>query len=208
MAKFCINSVDTTTNTTKGGFIMNFVRFFLNFFKSLFTTMFRKEKTPSRWDILNHEFEVLHKENEILEEVINLLRRGCYGWNDPYTYSKVCDLIKQIARDPSRYNGAEELHDLAGGIFYYRDKECEVHEIPYHQMNEEYMLLKKRDAIPRDWDKYVHANCNYSYLAAMQCIQKYHMPKILWHTEFRFKKNKERMNEIMEELFGPVSVEA
>ena len=212
MAKFFVNSVNTTANTTKGGFVMNFVRFFLNFFKSMFTTMFRKEKAPSHRDILNQEFEMLHKENEILEEVRNLLRGGYPGWNDPYTYSKVCDLIKEIARDPSRYNGAEALNDLAGGTFYYYfgtvDGVAQYYEVPYAQMSDEYHLLDNANVIPRDWNEYKHAKCNYSYLGAMQWMQKHHMPMILWHADFRFEKNKERMDAILNELYGPVPAEA
>lgn len=204
MAKFAFATTHDNVTNTKGGFIMNFVRFILNFFKSIFC----KEHTPSHREILNQEYETLYKENEILKEVRNLLRKGYPGWDDPYTYSRACDLIKQIARDASRYNGSEKLHDYAGGIFYFYDKDNQFHEVSYQQMSEEYRLLSKNNAIPRDWDKYVHGKCNYKYLGAMQVIQKNHLPMLNWHANVRFDKNKERMDAILEELYGAVPAEA
>lgn len=203
MAKFVPATTNKVTNSSKGGFIMNVVRVILHFFKSLFT-MFRKERTPSHRDILNKEYDALFKENEILEEVRNLLRRGWSSWNDPYTYLRVCELIKEIPSDPDRYNGAGELNDYAGGVFYYYDKDTHYKEISYTQMSEEYRLLQRCDAIPRQWDKAKFGNSDYSYLHAMKQIRLCHLPNIKVHADIRFKKNAERMEAIQEELFGAV----
>lgn len=192
-------NINNNDNSMGGNAMKNFINNIIRAIANVFNTLFHKEKEPTYQQLLNQEYSMLSEENEKLVQIEGALK-GWPGWNDPYTFDKVCELVKQVERTPDRYNGSEGLHDNAGGNFYYWDKDNNFHEVPYLRMSDEYFRLTKLGVIPKDWNSYKPAPAHYDYLQAMVHVIS-RLKSIKWHVEFRKKKNQERMDAILNELY-------
>lgn len=186
----------TNKNNNGGNTIMNVI---INFF-AFIANFFRKEKTSTREERLNQEYNALYKENQKLEEIISRLT-GWPGWLDPFTYYTVCELIKEIPKDATRYKSSEELHIYGEGSFYYYDRKHVFHLIPYSQISNEYHYLEGRGILrPECVKDPPKGSAVYDYYLCMNNVWK-HLEMIQWHVEFRKERNTARMDEIMQELF-------
>lgn len=178
--------------------------FFVNFFAaivSFFKNLFHKEKAPTRRQILSKQYAELSNENQLLFEVQEALKAD---WRDPYTFAKVSELVKQIRCDRNRYPGAENLHNLANGLFYYYDSKHQLHEVPYGKMSDEYYHFQKNGGVPKDLLDIKYFPAIYEYIPAMQSVWK-RMEVIKEHVKIRKEKNDQQMDEILKEYYAPIA---